>query len=98
MRTTFKPGYALTLVALIGIGIGTIAWTGSGRQQQTPPHVTQDTVPEKKKAEKKDRKDFDKELEQIERAMKELENAPDIDLRNIQKEIEESLKSVQESN
>ena len=53
MRTTFKPGYAFTLIALLAIGAGTIAWTGNGRQQQVP-QITQDTLPEKKKAAEKD--------------------------------------------
>jgi hypothetical protein len=96
MRTTFKPGYALALVGLLGLGIGTIAWTGNGQQQQAP-YQSKDTVPsERRKAtretDKKYQKDFDKQLDELDKALKEVQN---IDMKKIQAEIEASLKNAQ---
>jgi chromosome segregation ATPase len=95
MRTTLKLGHVLAMIGLLGLGLGTIAWTGNGSQQIT--QNIQDTIPGRQKSTRESNKkmrDLDKELAELDKAMQELEG---IDQKKIQQEIEAAMKQLQES-
>ena len=102
MRTTFKPGHALAMIALLGLGVSTVAWTGNGRQQSTKTY--QDTIPtrekqsrESRESDKKYRKDLDKELSDLDRALREIERLPDMDYKKIQQELQPAMEEMRTS-
>src|ERR1700741_3249830 len=70
-----------------------IAWNNN---QQTPTHknLKEDTVPKKKSGRLSGDKDLDKELRELEKARKEMENLEDFDWEKLRIELDESLKSI----
>jgi hypothetical protein len=90
--------YLLAVLGLAVLVIISLAWTG--KHQKGKFNTYQDTVPTPKKSTKTPtkeyNKDFDKEIDAIERAMKDTRDLPDIDFRKMQEEIDASMKKVNE--
>ena len=89
--------YVLAIVCIAAIGLSSIAWTGN---QQTKTYQSQqDTVPRKQKSaspSKTYKKDFDKQLDEIDKAMKDVQHLPDIDFGKMQADIQSSMKQLEE--
>jgi len=87
--------YALAITCIAAIGLGSIAWTGN--QQNKSYQSQQDTVPKKQKSaapSKTFKKDFDKELDELDKAMKDVQHLPDIDFEKMQADINASMKKL----
>jgi chromosome segregation ATPase len=82
--------YLIALVGLTMLGLSSLAFTEN--QSHKNFQVAGDTLPKPKAA----KKDFDKELQDLDRAMKQLQNSPDIDFNKMQKDLDESMKKLQE--
>src|SRR5436190_1414039 len=93
-----QPQLLLSLIIIGAAGFTSLAWTGN--QSKKSMQTYQDTTPVRQKsersAEKEYKKDFDKELDDLNRAMKNLQHLPDIDFKKIQAEIDASMKNVRE--
>ncbi len=93
MRTFTQPKYLLATLLISGLVFLSIAWTGNRQINSTQTY--QDTVPQKNKAtEKVYKKDFDKQLDELDKALKNLEKMPNIDGEKLRAEIEEAMKKV----
>ena len=90
--------YWLAVAGIAVIGFSSLAWTGN--HQTRPYQSTQDTVPNRQKStkapSKEFKKDFDKELNELDKAMKDVKNMPDIDFGKMQADIDASMKKVAE--
>ena len=93
-----QPKFLLPLIIVAAAGFTSLAWTGN--QSKRSVQTYRDTTPTRQKSspvtDKEYKKDFDKELDELDRARKELQNLPDIDFKKIQSEIDASMKQVQE--
>ena len=89
MRNNVR-NYVIALVGLTTLGLSSLAFTE--HQSDKNFHSTGDTLPKPKAA----KKDFDKEIQDIDKAMKELQNTPDIDFGKLQKDLDESMKKLNE--
>ena len=88
--------YLLVVAGIAALGIVSIAWTGN--HQNKTLQTLSDTVPRQKstRTPSKDyKRDFDKELEDLDKAMQGLRNAPDFDMKQIQAEINAAMKQVE---
>ena len=77
--------------------IALVAWTGNPQLPGGEQSRFQDTIPSNKRngdARKSTTRDFDKELQQLEDARKQLEEAKNIDFEKMKKDIEESIKKI----
>src|SRR5438128_962874 len=82
--------YGIALLGLITLGLSSLAWTDNQSSQSF--QSTADTLPKSKSA----KKDFDKQLQQLDKAMKSLQNTPDVDFNKLQSDLGESMKKVEE--
>jgi hypothetical protein len=82
--------YGIALLGLITLGLSSLAWTDNQSSQSF--QSTADTLPKSKSA----KKDFDKQLQQLDKAMKSLQNTPDVDFNKLQNDLGESMKKVEE--
>ncbi|HKP31333.1 MAG TPA: hypothetical protein VJT83_01330 [Chitinophagaceae bacterium] len=97
MRINLQPRYMLTIACIAAFVTASIAWSGDPLQT-SPKQIYQDTVPAKTKAKSADKqykKDFDKEIADLDKAMKDLENMPDINFDKLKEEIDQAMKQVQ---
>jgi DNA repair exonuclease SbcCD ATPase subunit len=89
--------YVPVILCILAIGAASIAWTGD--KQNKFYQSLQDTIPAKKKsssADKIHKKDFDKEIDELDKAMKEVHQIPDIDFEKMQADINTSMKKLDE--
>src|SRR5690349_13825560 len=82
--------YGIALLGLITLGLSSLAWTNNQSNQSF--QSTADTLPKSKSA----KKDFDKQLQELDKAMKGLQNTPNVDFDKLQKDIDEQMKKVEE--
>jgi len=90
--------YLFVMLVIATVGIVTLGWTGNNQNRSFQSH--QDTVPSRQKGAKapsKDsKKDFDKEINELDRAMGDIKGLPDIDLSKMQAEITASMNKLNE--
>src|ERR1700730_6645424 len=93
-----QPTFLLPLIIIAAAGFTSLAWTGN--QSKRSVQTYQDTTPTPQKSsrakDKEYKKDFDKELDELDKAMKDLQHHPDVDFQKIRDEIDISMKQVQE--
>jgi hypothetical protein len=89
MRNNLR-NYGIALLGLIALGLTSLAWADNQSNQSF--QSTGDTLPKPKAG----KKDFDKQLQEIDKAIKGLQNTPDIDFNKMQKDLDESMKKVEE--
>ena len=89
MRNSLR-NYGIALLGLITLGLSSLAWTDNQSNQSF--QSAEDTLPKSKAG----KKDFDKQLQDIDKAMKGLQNTPDIDFDKMQKNLDESMKKLEE--
>src|SRR4249919_268346 len=88
--------YLLAIAGIAALGFISLAWTGN-HQSKTLQTVT-DTVPRQKSIRtpsKEYKRDFDKELDDLDKAIKDLRNAPDFDMKQVKAEIDAAMKQVE---
>jgi hypothetical protein len=88
----------LVFMGIAAVGLTTLAWKGnqSGQSFQSAA----DTIPKSNKSaaapSKENKKDFDKELDDLDRTMLNLRTMPDIDFGKMQADIDASMKKMDE--
>ena len=88
--------YLLAIAGIAALGFISLAWTGN--HQSKILQTVNDTVPRQKSTRspsKEYKRDFDKQLDDLEKAMKDLRNAPDFDMKQVQTEIDAAMKQVE---
>ena len=90
--------YLFVTLGIAIVGIASLGWTGINNSRSFNSY--QDTVPSRQKStkpsSKEPQKDFDKEILEIERAIRDVRNQPDVDMEKIQVEIDAAMKKVDE--
>jgi DNA repair exonuclease SbcCD ATPase subunit len=88
----------LVFMGIAAVGLTTLAWKANQSGQSIQPAA--DTIPKSKKSavapSKENKKDFDKELDDLDRTMLNLRTMPDIDFGKVQADIDASMKKMDE--
>jgi hypothetical protein len=93
-KATYRT-WGLAGLAVLAGAFALIAWTGNPQQQQPAPQQTEDTVPTDKRnktTRDQQERDFDKELQAIEKAQQQLREQ---DWDRIERQVEEALNNIQ---
>jgi chromosome segregation ATPase len=87
--------YLLATAGVAALGFISLAWTGN--HQNKTLQAVNDTVPRQKSTRTPEeyKRDFDKELNDLDKAMKGLRNIPDVDMKQVQAEINAAMKQVE---
>ena len=90
--------YLFVMLVIATVSILTLGWTGNKQNRSFQSH--QDTLPNRQKGakspSKESKKDFDKEIDEIDRAMRDIKGLPDIDFSKMQAEINAAMKNLNE--